>query len=81
MASSRRFDLRRWGLRLAERGGKTGKKHCHGEKAGSVVASPMGEWRSVRTVAQQQPGGNAGCSVKAKTFLGRKTNVQNAEFR
>jgi Transposase IS116/IS110/IS902 family len=46
-------DLRRWGLKLAERGGKSGEAghHCHGKKAGGVAASPVGQLRSVRAVA------------------------------
>src|SRR4029077_16532682 len=47
-------DLRRWGLKLAEQGGRNGKKRGdrHRTKTGSAVASPVGERRSVRTVAQ-----------------------------
>ena len=51
-------DLRRWGLKLAERGGRNGKKRAivaTAKKAGRVVASPVGERRSVRTATQQQP--------------------------
>ena len=47
-------DLRRWGLKLGEQGGRNGKKRGdrHRTKTGSAVASPVGERRSVRTVAQ-----------------------------
>jgi hypothetical protein len=52
-------DLRRWGLKLAERGGRNGKEreetghHRRGPKIGGAVASHMGERRSIRTIAQQ----------------------------
>ena len=49
-------DLRRWGLKLAERGGKSGKKRAiiaTRQKASGVAASPMTERRGIRTVAQQ----------------------------
>ena len=68
-------DLRRWGLKLAERGGKSGKKRAiiaTAQKAGGVAASPVGEWRSVRTVAQQQPMSDAGGRIKPKSFFERK---------
>ena len=45
-------DLRRWGLKLAERGGKSGKKRAiiaTGEKARGVAASLVGQRRSLRT--------------------------------
>ena len=48
-------DLRRWGLRLAERGGKNARKTsccCGGQKVGGTTASVVGEWRGVRTTAQ-----------------------------
>jgi hypothetical protein len=48
-------DLRRWGLKLAARGGKTAKKRAVvavGEKASGTAASVVGEWRGVRTTAQ-----------------------------
>ena len=50
-------DLRRWGLKLAERGGKSGKEtshHCDGSQAGGAAASAVGQWRSVRTAAQYE---------------------------
>jgi transposase len=39
---------------------------CHGQKAGSAAASPVGERRSVRTLAQQQPHNRGGSRVKTK---------------
>ena len=62
-------DLRRWGLKLAERGGKSGKKRAivaTAQKAGGVAASPVGERRSVRTIAQQQPNDRGRSRVKPK---------------
>ena len=50
-------DLRRWGLKLAERGGRSGKKRAMvatARKRG-VAAPPVGERGSVRTATQQQP--------------------------
>ena len=51
----------------AEAGGarrKSGKKRAivaiTGEKAGGAAASLVGEWRSVRTIAQQQPNDSYG---------------------
>ena len=74
-------DLRRWGLKLAERGGRNGKKasyRCHCKKAGGVAASLVGERRSVRTFAQQQPSDTGRCGVKTKPFQGRgKTKSQS----
>jgi transposase len=50
--------------------------HC--EKAGGVAASPVGEWRSVRTDAQQQPNDSSRSRVKTKTVPGReKTKAQS----
>jgi hypothetical protein len=48
--------LRRWGLKLAERTGRHGKKrhHCHGTQVSGVAASFMRQQRSVRTVAEQR---------------------------
>ena len=56
-------DLRRWGLKLAERGGKNGKttsRDCDGTQARGVAASVVGERRGLRTAAQQQTGALAG---------------------
>ena len=47
-------DLRRWGLKLAERGGKNGKKRAviaTARKLDGIAASFVGKRRSVRTVA------------------------------
>jgi hypothetical protein len=68
-------DLRRWGLKRAERGGRNGKKRshrCNREKAGGVAASPVGERRS-GTVVQQQANDRGRSRVKPK----RKTKSQN----
>ena len=49
-------DLRRWGLKLAERGGKEWEEasgDCDGAKAGRVAASLVGKWGGLRTAAQQ----------------------------
>ena len=75
-------DLRRWGLRLAERGGRNGKKRAiiaPARKLACLVASLVGEWRSVRTVAQQRPESDAGSS-KRQNVLREETQSPNAEF-
>ena len=76
-------DLRRWGLKLAERGGKNWEEtsgDCHGTEAGRLAASLVGERRSVQTAAQQSPGSNAGGSIKSKYSKEGKTKAK-AEFR
>jgi transposase len=76
-------DLRRWGLKLAERGGKNGKKRAviaTARKAGGVAASAVGEWRSVRTGAQQSPNSAAGGRI-GQNLLRRKKQEPKAEFR
>ena len=48
-------DLRRWGLKLAARGGKSAKKRAVvavAQKASGTAASVVGEWRGLRTTAQ-----------------------------
>jgi hypothetical protein len=47
------------------------------EKAGSVAASPVGERRSVRTVAQQQPNNRGRSRVKTKPFQEEKRQSQS----
>ena len=42
---------------------------CDGTKAGSLAASVVGKRRSLRTVAQQQPGSVAGSGIKSKPFF------------
>src|SRR5213592_5021150 len=61
-------DLRRWGLKLAERGGRTARTshYRHRTKAGGAAASLMGEWRSVRTVAQSPAGDCGGCLARTE---------------
>ncbi len=52
---------------------RTGRKkreeasHRGDLKAGGVVASPVGERRSIRTAAQQQPESDAGGSIESKS--------------
>ena len=45
---------------------------CDREKAGGVAASSVGERRSVRTVAQQQPNDSGDSRVKTKPFQEEK---------
>jgi hypothetical protein len=62
-------DLRRWGLRLAERGGRNGKKRAIIATARKLAVLLHRLWvkrRGVRTVAQQRPHGHAGSGVKQK---------------
>jgi len=60
---------------------------CDGEKAGGATASPVGERRSVRTIAQQQPNDRGGSRIKqngktkSKSFQGEKNQKAKAEFR
>ena len=68
-------DLRRWGLKLAERGGRTGKKRAivaTREKAGGAAASLVGERRSVRTVAQPLRNDTSHSRIKNQTVPGRE---------
>ena len=67
-------DLRRWGLKLAERGGRNGKKRAIiATQVGSVVASLVGKRRSVRTAAQQPATSVGDRSIKTKTSLGKES--------
>jgi hypothetical protein len=61
-------DLRRWGLagRAWWQEREETSHHCSGAKVSGVAASPVGEWRSLRTVAQQQPESDAGGCIKPK---------------
>ena len=61
-------DLRRWGLKLAERGGKReeASHRSYGTKVGGVAASFVGEWRGLRTVAEQPSESDAGSRIKSK---------------
>jgi hypothetical protein len=76
-----------------EAGGTGWKKrkeagHCgYGKKAGGVVASPVGERRSMRPVAQPPPNDNCGSRVrtlksktKSKSFQEGKRQKPKAEF-
>ena len=77
-------DLRRWGLKLAERGGKSGKKRAiiaSGAKAGRLAASPVGERRSLRTVAQSASQPRCRRLHKTKNPLGKEKPKPKAEFR
>ncbi len=51
-------DLRRWGQKLAERGGKNAKKRAVVAVARklAVLLHRLGEWRGVRTAAQYSEG-------------------------
>jgi len=60
-------DLRRWGLKLAERGGKSGKKRAIIATARklAVLLHHLGVTRrSLRTIAQQRGCGDAGCRLR-----------------
>jgi hypothetical protein len=78
-------DLRRWGLKLAEAGGAWWKEreetrhHCHRKKTGGLVASLVGQRRSVRTLAKPQPTCHAGGSV-VKNIAGKERPSSGAEF-
>jgi hypothetical protein len=53
---------------------ESARHHCHCAKAGGVVASPVGERRSVRTFAQLQPASDADRSIKStEKFWGLST--------
>lgn len=66
-------DLRRWGLKLAERGGKSGKKRAMWPRPESWrCCTTVGQRRSLRTVAQQPPS-NRG-RICAKQTRSRKRN-------
>jgi hypothetical protein len=57
-------DLKRWGLKLAGRGGKRGKEssgHCSGTKIRHLAAPVVGDGRSLRTPAKREP-----CSTHEK---------------
>jgi hypothetical protein len=59
----------------------------HGKKAGGVAASSVGERRSVRALAQQQPNDSCGSCVKqtakakSKSFQQEERQKPKAEFR
>jgi hypothetical protein len=48
------------------------KKKLRFDRSGSVVASPVGKRRSIRTVAQQQPNDSSHSRVKTKPFQEEK---------
>ena len=71
-------DLRRWGTEAGRAWWKKRKEagdRCHGKKAGGAAASPVGERRSVRAIAQQQSHDSCGSCIKqngktkSKSFL------------
>jgi transposase len=76
-------DLRRWGQKLAQRGGRNGKTshHCHRTKVSRIAASSVGERRGVRTAAQQQAKSVGDRSIERKHLGERKIKSQDAEFR
>ena len=49
----------------------------HGAKVSGVAASPVGEWRSLRTVAQQQPESDTGGGIKPKHSSKGKAKAQS----
>jgi hypothetical protein len=57
------------------------------KKVSGVAASPLGQWRSVRTIAHRQPSESCGRSVKQKAtttpkrFQEEKKQKPKAEFR
>src|ERR1700678_3009131 len=44
----------------------------YGEKGSRIATSFVGEWRSLRTVAQLQSESDTGGGIKSKTFCDRK---------
>ena len=71
-------DLRRWGLKLAERGGKNAKKRAVvavARKLAILLHQPVGERRGVRaTTAQPGPGAWRASSVGDGKVLVRQAN-------
>src|ERR1700681_2067867 len=47
--------------------------YCSGAKAGRLAASPVGERRGLRTVAQEQADSDAGGCIKPKTLCERNS--------
>ena len=85
-------DLRRYGLRLCERGGKNAKKRAAvavARKLANLAAQDVGERRSIRAIAQQPPNDSCGSCVKTKRqdnvkiVPGREKQIKKpkAEFR
>jgi hypothetical protein len=77
-------DLRRWGLKLAERWREKWEEAshcCDREKAGRVAASPVGKRRSVRTIAQQLSSYSYSSCVKQNRSPGREKTKPKTEFR
>lgn len=71
-------DLRRWGLHLAERGGKNAKKRAIvvvAAKAGRAAAQTVGQRRGLRTAAQPSDCG------RCRSVKGRIPDCRTAEFR
>jgi hypothetical protein len=76
-------DLRRWDLKLAERGGKNGKKRAIIATARKLAVLLHRLWvsgESLRTVAQQQAKSVAGRRIKSKSSAKGKAKAK-AEFR
>ena len=72
-------DLRRWGLKLAERGGKNGKKRAivaTRAQAGGVAASLVGDGRSTTNLCATTSG-----RCRQQLRLTKVQQVPKAEFR
>jgi hypothetical protein len=77
-------DLRRWGLKLAERGGRNGKKRAIVATARKLAVLLHHLWVSgevYEPFAQPQPNDSSRSRVKTKPFLGREKTKAKAEFR
>jgi|SRR5579862_2198487 len=82
-------ELRRWGLKLAERGGKRGKKRAIIATARKLAVLLHHLWVSEKSTnrAQQSPNNSGGCGVrqngktKSKSFQEEESQKAKAEFR
>ena len=77
-------DLRRWGLKLAERGGKSGKKRAIIATARKLAVLLHHLWVSgevYEPLRNSRQSGDAGGGIKSKSFSGRKRQKPKAEFR
>ncbi len=77
-------DLRRWGLKLAERGGKNGKKRAVIAMARKLAVLLHRLWVSgevYEPLRNSQPGSDAGGRIKIKIFQRKEMQKPKAEFR
>ena len=77
-------DLRRWGLKLAERGGKSGKKRAIIATARKLAVLLHRLWVSGEAYEPLRNSSqliDADGSIKSKHLLERKSKSPNAEFR